>query len=99
MEAKIRRLAGNIGQSTVSGGVRAAKSLSSESEIARAAAGAVISKPTGANSGRRDPGQLDAAQFPATVNSDREQPSSPAVMKSSPLQRFVKCRDYVQRLL
>ncbi len=38
-------------------------------------------------------------QFPASTTSDREQPSSPAVMNSGLAQRLTKCRYYVQRLL
>lgn len=40
-----------------------------------------------------------AAQFPASKTSDREQPSSPAVMNSGLAQRLLKCRYYVQRLV
>lgn len=55
-------------------------------------------KNAASRSDRGGPGQMDAAApFPASMTSDREQPSSAAVMNSGLAQRLVKCRCYVQR--
>ena len=54
----------------------------------------------GVDGGRRGPDYLDeAAPFPASTTSDREQPSAPAAMNCGLAQRVAKCRRYVQRLI